>query len=304
MIKSITAINPAGDKLVLTLDKPDQEGLIVKSITGLGPSKANVSLTDLASIDGSMYNSARVGTRNIVLTLVPVDGSEVETYRQNTYRYFPLKKEVRLIVQTKNRRVTTTGYVESNEPEIFTDRTVTQISIVCPDPYFYSYDDDSSITVDLRSVKPLFEFPFSNESLTMPILEFGDIRRAESPPIFYNGDDSTGFTINIHATGDAKNLTIYNMLTPEKMTIDTAVLKATTGSEILAGDDIVISTRRGKKSAIMFRNGAMYNIINSLGRASDWLLLRQGENKFAYSAEVGAENLSISFDYQRLYVGV
>ena len=42
----------------------------------------------------------------------------------------------------------------------------TQISIVCPDPYFYSAGPDGTNTTIFYGVEPLFEFAFSNESLT------------------------------------------------------------------------------------------------------------------------------------------
>ena len=41
MIKAITVTTPKGESLKLTLANPEESGLIVKSIEGLGPSKAN-----------------------------------------------------------------------------------------------------------------------------------------------------------------------------------------------------------------------------------------------------------------------
>ena len=51
MIKSITVINPKGESLELDLFHPEKSGLIVKSITGLGPPKANINSTELARAD-------------------------------------------------------------------------------------------------------------------------------------------------------------------------------------------------------------------------------------------------------------
>lgn len=59
MIKSITVTNPKGESLELDLFHPEKSGLIVKSITGLGPPKANINSTDLATADGALYSSAR-----------------------------------------------------------------------------------------------------------------------------------------------------------------------------------------------------------------------------------------------------
>ena len=85
-------------------------------------------------MDGSIFASARATERNIVLTLILLPIPSIESVRQKTYSFFPIKKAVTLLVETDNRLVETTGYVESNEPNIFSQQESTQISIICPDP--------------------------------------------------------------------------------------------------------------------------------------------------------------------------
>ena len=53
----------------MELTAPEKTGLIVTSITGLGPVKAEIKCTSIATSDGSIFNSARLGERNIVLKL-------------------------------------------------------------------------------------------------------------------------------------------------------------------------------------------------------------------------------------------
>ena len=119
MIKAITVTTPKGESLKLTLANPEESGLIVKSIEGLGPSKANINTTELATMDGSVYSSARTTERNIVLTLAMMFAPTIEDSRQKTYHFFPVKGKVKLVIETDNRQVQTEGYVESNEPDIF-----------------------------------------------------------------------------------------------------------------------------------------------------------------------------------------
>ena len=69
MIHSITVTNYLGDSLTLTLSRPEESGFIVMSVTGLGPAKANINTTEISTNDGALYNSARVTSRNIVLSL-------------------------------------------------------------------------------------------------------------------------------------------------------------------------------------------------------------------------------------------
>ena len=65
-----------------------------------------------------------------------------------------------MIFETDNRMCETTGWVESNEPTIFSREEGCQISVICPDPYFYSLSKDSTI---FSGIEPALEFPFSNE---------------------------------------------------------------------------------------------------------------------------------------------
>ena len=117
MIYSFTITNYLGDTIKLTLREPALSGFLIKSVTGLGPVKANINTTEVATNDGSKFNSARLTQRNIVFQMVFVDtlkGESIEDIRQKSYKYFPTKKNVDIIIETDNRYVKTTGYVESN----------------------------------------------------------------------------------------------------------------------------------------------------------------------------------------------
>ena len=121
MIKSVTVTNYLGDSIKLELTRPEKSGFIIKSIDGLGPSPANVNTTEVSTNDGSLFNSARSSQRNIVLKLQFTETftESIEDIRQKTYKYFPLKKNLTLLIETDNRIVSTVGYPETNEPTIF-----------------------------------------------------------------------------------------------------------------------------------------------------------------------------------------
>ena len=172
MIKSVKVINYLGESIKLELGAPEKSGFLIRSITGLGAGKANINSTDLSTGDGSVYNSSRVLPRNIVFSLDFLEKPTIEDTRQRSYKYFPIKKHIRLIFETKNRICEITGHVETNEPNIFSKQENTQVSIICPDPYFYS--TEKTVTI-FSGIEPLFEFPFENNSLTDNLLEFGGI---------------------------------------------------------------------------------------------------------------------------------
>ena len=302
MIQAVTITNYLGESVRIELSDADPEhGLLIRKIDGLGPPKANINTTNLATNDGSIYNSARVEQRNIIFGLVFTFSPQIEDARQRVYKYFPIKKNLDILIEADNRVVRATGYVETNEPDIFSKDESTTISIICADPWLYSEEIKTTI---LYGIEPLFEFEFGNESLDEYLLEMGDIVDEQEKIVSYEGDAEVGITIIIHALGRVDNITIYNTGTREHMFIDTEKIKQLTGSGIIASDDIIISTVRGNKSIQLFRDGVYTNILNCLSKDSDWFQLAKGDNVFAYIADYGAENLEFKIENQIIYEGV
>ena len=301
MIKSVTVTNYLGESLEIELMKPEKSGFNIYDITGLGPVKSNINTTKLSTNDGSVFNSSRAQERNIVLMMKFMDEPTIEDVRQKSYKYFPIKKQLRLLIQTDNRSCTIFGYVESNEPVIFSSEEYTQISIICPNPYFYALDKTTTVFVGVESG---FEFPFSNESLNTDLIEFGEIKNEQVKTINYSGDAEIGIIITIRAIGEATNVMVYNTETRELMKIDTVKLTAMTGYGIIKGDVITISTVNSDKFITLLRDGEYVNILNCLNRDADWFQLSKGENIFAYHAETGALNLEFQVENQTVYEGV
>lgn len=301
MIKSITVTNHLNESIKLELGFPERSGFLIQEISGLGPVKADINVSELSSIDGSIYNSARLPSRNIVFKMVLLESPTIEDTRQKSYKYFPIKKRVRLLIETTNRTAEIFGYVESNEPIIFSRQETTQISIVCPNPYFYS--EGKQITT-FTGIEKVFSFPFSNESLSDKLLIMGNILKNQIQTVLYEGDSEIGFNIEIHAVGTAKHVMIYNVNTLENMKIDTDKLIALTGQPIIMGDSIFISTIKGDKSIQLLREGVYYNIINCLDRDATWMFLRKGDNVFAFDAEEGGADLYFRIINQVIYQGI
>lgn len=309
MIHSVTITNPKGEALELELTNPEKSGLIVRRIEGLGPPNANINGQELANTDGMVYTSSRADTRNIVFTLRMVSRNKLSKYgrlsieesRHLTYRYFPLKKKITMTFKTDTRTVYAIGYVESNEPDIFSQEEETSISVICPDPYLYEEGRDETV---FAGVIPEFEFPFSNESVEENLLEMGSIQIDTQALIDYRGTVDTGVLIKIHVYNEAENIRIYNVDTREWMVLDTDMIRKITGEKIKTGDDIFISTIRSDRYCRLLRDGKYTNIIGCLSRDSDWFQISQGFNAFAFTADGGEENLSVTFTYSNAYVGV
>lgn len=305
MIYSVTVTNYVGDSIKLDLRKPNDTGFLIYNIEGIGPGKANINSTEISTSDGSKFNVARLSQRNIVFSIMFTStalNETIEQIRHKTYKYFPLKKEVELIFETEEREVRITGYVESNEPTIFSSSEGTQISIICTDPFFYSVKENT--ITNFYPVEPLFEFPFSNESLYEKRIQFGRIRDVIEGVIKYEGDTEIGIIIYIRATGPASDVTITNVKTREVMKIDTDKIGTITGKPLQDKDDIIINTMKGNKSIVLMREGKTYNILNCLDKNTDWFTLSKGENVFGFAANTNQANLQFSVENMVIYEGI
>lgn len=304
MIKSVTITNHLDESIKLDLFNPEESGFIIKSIEGLGPVKANINFKELATNDGSIDNSARLSSRNIVMSLQFMESPTIEETRLKSYKYFPIKRNIKFLIETDSRICETIGRVETNVPTIFSNAEGCQISILCSNPYFYSAGENGTNQTIFYGTEPLFEFPFSNESLTEDLIEFGSIENRTEGTIYYDGDAEIGITIQIHAVGEAEGLVIYNTKTREIMRINDDKLKSLIGSGIQAGDEITITTSRGEKGIYMLRSGVTTNILNSLEKPIKWFQLSKGDNTFAYTASAGLTNLQFRIENKVIYEGV
>lgn len=304
MIQSVTVTNHLNESLVMELRSPEKSGLAIRSIGGLGPGSADINVSDISTGDGGRFQSARLGSRNIVFQFRLFGTPDIETTRQKVYRYFPIKREITLRFITDNRDAEIVGYVESNEPSIFSKEEEVAISVICPFPYFRSSGGDGFIETTLYGIEPEFEFPFSNESLEEPLLVFSSIKVAETALVNYKGDADVGVVIRLTIYDPCGNVTLYNVTTRQQMTIDSSKIEKITGHPLQGGDEVIVNTVRGQKSVMLLRDGQYTNILNSIDKNADWIYLIPGENIIAYTAIEGMQNLQFTMKNQILYEGI
>lgn len=306
MIKDIYVTNEYGESIMLELSNPYDTGLCITGITGVGPLKANVNTTELATMDGAIMNSARIPARNIVFSFRLLEDPEtnlVETTRLRTYQYFPLKKMVTITFITDHRQAYITGYVESNEPDIFQKEETAQISIICTDPFFKASDRE----ITLNGIEAQFEFPFSNESLTKPLIEISSFTKSVGTDYYYDGDADAGIVAIFHAHGPCSDISIYNLTTQEALEMDTSKIKVITEDDVddlIEGDTVELSTIDGEKHVYLYRNGTRYNILPVLPKIPTWIKVQKGRNIFGYRAKTGEDNVVVTIETTILYEGV
>ena len=218
---------------------------VIRSIDGLTPPFATVNSSVVAMVDGAIYNSARVETRNIIITISPL--IPVEANRNALYKYFPIKKKIRLYYENGMKHVYIDGYVDSIDGSLFEISQTLTISIICLEPYWKSQILSNA---DVSDTEGLFEFPFAIPS---DGIEFSRINKTSTVNIVNYGDVEIGMIIELIADDYVSNPTIYRTATGEMFSLIYYMHPK---------DKITINTNRNSKSIILTRNGEKSNIIN------------------------------------------
>lgn len=296
MIKAVVVKNYRGEELRLTLRRPDSQGLVVADIRGLGPVKSNIYINDLAGQAGGLYVGSRPETRNIVMTLVYQWAPTIQDARRRVYKYMPVGHEIEFKVETTDGDYYTKGYVESDEPNIFSPASSTAVSIICPDPYWRLGSLEDYQITPFFGVKPMFEFPFSNEEGQKQLV-MGEIMRHMEVSLYYQGDSPTGGILHLQAVGGGvRDVTIVNLTTDVSV-----VLKDYT---IPDGTEVLISSIPGDLYARTVVGRVPINLLDNLQDRASWMTVNPGDNRIVVGAASGINNLVVTFENPVLKEGL
>lgn len=269
------------------LNLSNNNNYTVYKIAGLTPPKATINSSVNTTSDGSNINSVRLQNRNIVI--YTTINSDVEANRINLYKYFPPKKTVTLYFSNGTRDVYIEGTVELIECDLFANKQIAQISLICPKPYFKAVD---YLVTTFSDISSLFHFPFAIDQYG---IEISSITTNVRKSIINTGDVETGVVIELFAIGTVVNPILYRAGDGKHMG-----LKFT----MQASDTLIINTNVGEKSITLIRNGVSSNALGFMTPDSDWFVLEAGDNVFTYDADSGNGNLQITFTTSLLYGGV
>ena len=242
----------------------------LRDAQGLGPVKANISTAPMASIDGDRFLSASTSGRNIVLTvgLNPQRRSDesVSILRQLLMSVAPPKEHVVIGLHFDDQEsLYTNGWIESNDPSIFSPNTDQVISIVAITPYL----EKSSISI-----------PWTN------------IIGTQYVP--YNDIQSVGFTLDIEMVGNTSLLTI----------VETGISKSMQFRDLRAGDKLRIKTQIGSKSVTLTRGSVTGDALTLMVDRTIWYnLSRDASNMFGFTDGQGAISSAL-FTYTPVTIGV
>lgn len=260
-------------------------------IQGLNPPAAQINTSTIVGMDGAVFNSSKLQTRNLVLT-IKING-DVELNRLRLYSYFRTKEWCKFYYTNDSLEVTIDGYVDSVECNLFTNAETAQISIICPYPYFRSI---AEVTQDFSNVLKKFVFPFSiNHDDPVVISEIGDAGTAK---IYNSSESENGMVMYVNFLEDESSLEIINTFTGD----DFKLIHA-----FLAGDTVIIDTNKGRKSISLIRAGAVTNLFAALQTGSVFLQLLPGMNTFNYLVSGSIDNVDevkILLKFYNIFRGV
>jgi len=228
-----------------------RDSLILRSITGLGPPDKSLFVGDYAR-DGGFYGGRRTLTRNPVFTIEINPnyglGETVDGWRDILYRTFndPFVDgdDVTFVLHDDVKPLRQfTGYCEKFEGELFDQETVSQISLICPDPY-------------IRDV--------AETAVTPPEGSAG----WQTVPFTYAGTAEAGFEVTIEVQATTTTLTLDN-------NGKTMVL---TYPSFQPGDTVYINTKPGERQIKLTQGSVTSDILYTLYSESPWLSLHSQSN--------------------------
>lgn len=295
MIQSIAITNPSSETLTLPFDETmPNTGIVITNVSGLGPVAATVNTESIAGLDGSMYTGAYQRTRNIVFTLrlVETDDLTIEDCRLKVYQYFPVKGLVTISVVTNAyvssfvRQLVTSGYVESVEPDIFSSRESVQVSVVCPDSYWFL---QRAIGLSYFTGGYNYGTSYEDSSGSFTLTNLGDTAIGARLTITFKSAFEDGLYIeNIEntTTGDVLHINSYSY---------------DADAQLLISSIDKSSMWHDNKFAICYPDSNdSSNVVNMLGYLADisaWLTLAPGENSIEVYSETGNAIAGIQFSF-------
>ena len=280
-----------GVNLIIDGDCP---GILIEKIDGIYAFKGEVKTSPYSQTHGDRYKGSRVLKRNIVVIGKIFD--DFWNNRQLMYRVFRTGSLGRFCYTEPDRSNRYADYyVESVDIDQNTYRGQYQISLICPDPFFYAGEPEY---VDLASWQSDFVFvhEFLAEGEELGHRETSMIKEVQN----LNGVDGIGMKITLTASGDVVNPYVYLYETGEQIKIGTEANPYT----LTSSKRVEIDTTTGKKNIMQFANNVETRINEYLDPDSTFFQLGAGINTIGYNAASGSGFLNVHIEYKMRYLGV
>lgn len=288
--RQVTCTNRDG--VSMTFTEKDVAPFILAAIDGIYEAKNNVYVSKNSMIDGAVYQGSTAEPRNIVLHLK--DENHYQANRDMLNQLFKEREFGTLVFQEGDNPPRKIEYiVESmDSPGTYHSR-MHQISLICPDPFFY---DISDYDEKMASWVSDFVFPFASPSGVG--FEFGH-QTDERIKVIHNdyAEDDIGMTIIMTCTGAVTNPSVTRVESNETIYVGSDAKPFV----LQSGDVLTITTATGNKHVKLTRANVTTEVNQYLTENSVFIQLMRGDNTIGYDAESGANNLSVDVRYRLKY---
>lgn len=269
-------------------------GILIEQVEGIYTFTGEVMTSPYSQTNGDRYKNTRAPKRNIVVYGKIFD--DFWNNRQLMYRVFRLGSVGRFCYTEPDRSNRYADYyVESVEIDQDPFRGQYQISLICPDPFFYAGESEY---IDLAAWVSAFTFPHNFVEAGEPLgyRETSMIKEVQN----LNGVDGIGMKIVLTASGDVVNPYVYLYETGERITIGTEANPYT----LTSAKRVEIDTTTGKKNIVQFANNVQTRINEYLDPESSFFQLGAGINTIGYNAASGSNFLNVHIEYKMRFLGV
>lgn len=264
MLQSLSVTGGRADYTFL-MSASESSGALILDIAGIAEISQEVVVEK--TNNNPVITNVNTQARNIVLTL-RITAADVEGKRRYLRGVFPVGKEILLTFVTDHNTQKIYGTVESFDNPIFMEESTLTVSIMCPNPNFFSDTVTESFTntgiIDYQGENPAGMF-----------VTLGGLHNQTADFIFGNATNSESIGFNLDQ------------------------IEAIVG-ELQETDTIIISTGTTKKCVLM-RNGQEINIFSAVKIPFKWVTLEPGENELVVTPVVGT---TISVSYNKAYEGL
>ncbi len=285
-------ISQRGDTLSLSANTD----FILTHIDGQTTASASVSSNVIGGVDGDTVSNMQAEARPLVFDLRIKSGVDVEEAKRRILRVIKLKQNGKIVWEQNGRTVEISGKVERIEMPRWAKGIVMQVEMHCEQPF---WEDIEAVVEQISEAIGLHYFTDDLTDMlyfTEDGIVFGEYDTTRSKDFYNDGDVSVGLEIDIIALATVTNPIIYdasgNFFGVGYSNEDKKVV-------MQAGDKIVITTHRGKKTVTL--NGV--SIFDKIKPNSAWLQLATGGNRYAINSDDDAlDNMAFSLIYKQRYV--
>ena len=285
-------ISARGDRLPLV----DNNLFILTNIDGLTTANAAISSSVIGGADGAVVTNVQANPRTLVIDLRIKDSVDVEEAKRAVLKVVKVKQRGTLEWSQNDRTVAISGIVESIEMPRWRNAVTMQITLHCEQPF---WEDIALVIKQINEAIDLHYFvDAETDMLYFPDggVVLGEYDTIRTKAFHNDGDVAVGLEISIVALDTVTNPIIYD---GNGNFFGVGYGDGAKQVVMQAGDNIVITTHKGKKSV---KFGSR-NLLPYVKPQSTWLQLQAGDNLFTIdSDDENLSNMSFYLIYKQRYV--